>query len=166
MTNSITLSSALSNDDSFKIEISAINKLKVIFETGRKLTESKTATITATYSNKNQDYSTYSSFKKQDTIDLASGSYHFEPTLELGEDAPNGIYLITVSTGSTDTISKEITIIKKKEETDLTCTVEESARNPHRFYLTFENFVPGVKYDRTVKISLTKKSTATKIVDN
>ena len=95
-----------------------------------------------------------------------SGSYHFEPTLELGEDAPNGIYLITVSTGSTDTISKEITIIKKKEETDLTCTVEESARNPHRFYLTFENFVPGVKYDRTVKISLTKKSTATKIIDN
>ena len=165
-TKYITLSSALSNDSTFRIEVSPTNKLTIYFETGRSLTENKTAIITATYSNKNQDYSTYSSFKKQDTLDLSSGSYQFQKVLDLGEDAPNGIYLITVSTGSTDTISKEITIIKKKEETDLTCTVEESARNPHRFYLTFENFVPGVKYDRTVKISLTKKSTATKFIDN
>lgn len=71
----ITLSSALSNDKTFNIQVSATNKLTIYFETGRSLTENKTATITATYSNKNQDYSTYSSFKKQDTLDLASGSY-------------------------------------------------------------------------------------------
>lgn len=160
MTNVVAITSNLEADDgtansTFKINISG-ETAKVTFETGRKLTSSKNITISLNYIKNNGSKEVV----KTDDMTLPSGSYKFEHSFDLS-NAPNGNYEVVIQNKdlSTDKISKTFTLLRKIDETNLKCSIAETARNAHRFYCELTDFVPDVKYTRTVEITLKKNGT-------